>query len=295
MNESQRNTRFTNFAPFALILVSFFWGATFPWVKKALESFSPLYWVAFRFLLAAFLFGIIYLKSPDKKKGILQGCILGLALGSAFCFQTLGIKYSSAATMGLLTGLILPFMFIMETFVARKKLELKVKICLFLAFAGFLLLSWEGGMRFRTADLLGVAAAVGFTLQIFLTGRYAPKFGIMNLNFYQMLAISVMAFMLAPFFEDIASLDFSNSVAVSSIIFTAVFCSFFAFFVQTWGQRYVSPSMTTLFLGLEPLFAAIVSWAVYYTEITLAKILGAVFMLASVAVVQMKGRVKSDE
>jgi drug/metabolite transporter (DMT)-like permease len=288
MQTDQRNPALIKLAPFALIMVSFVWGATFPWVKKALSDFSPLYWVAFRFMIAAILFGIFYFgKKSGKKEGIIQGSILGFVLGASFMMQTIGIKLSSAATMGLLTGLILPFIYVIETFIGKTRLERKVTASLGLAFLGFILLSWERGMNFHTADILGIVASFGFAMQIFLTGRYAARFEIANLNFYQMLAVSIMALISALVFEDFSALNFHSFPAISSIIFTALFCSFFAFMIQTWAQRFVSNAKTTLLFSLEPLFAALVSWSVYYNEVTFLKIFGAILMLSSVAIVQI--------
>lgn len=276
-------------APLALILVSFFWGVTFPWVKEAMKDFTPLYWVGFRFAFAAVLFSLIFIRSKgNKSRGKKEGIILGLVLGSAFILQTVGLKYSSSATMGLLTALILPFIFVLETFVARKRLSVKVKTSLVLAFAGFVMLSYKEGMRFHSPDLLGVFASLGFAFQIFLVGKWAPKYSISTLNFFQMLVISLLGFLGGAIFEDFSDLNFSSHVAVSSIVFTAVFCSFMAFFVQTWAQRFVSPAKTTLFFSLEPLFAAIISWMIYYEEITPLKVIGGALLLFSLIIVQLR-------
>ena len=95
------------FYMFMLLLVTFFWGVTFPIIKTALQYVSADAFLAFRFLIATALMGILVRKGGDfrKRRNILTGFTAGFLLFLGYYFQTVGLDYTSAAASGIITGI----------------------------------------------------------------------------------------------------------------------------------------------------------------------------------------------
>src|SRR5271169_3611793 len=92
-------------APTALLLaITAIWGWTFLIVKDAVASYPVSAFLALRFILAAALLAPFAFRGPWRS-GLRLGLLLGLPLAAGYLFQTFGLKTTSAANAGLLTGL----------------------------------------------------------------------------------------------------------------------------------------------------------------------------------------------
>ena len=77
-----------------LLAAPIIWGTSFVVMKHSLDSFTPLYLLAFRFTAAALVLGLVFWKSwRHLDRGYLMG---GLATGTllflAYAFQTFGLE-----------------------------------------------------------------------------------------------------------------------------------------------------------------------------------------------------------
>src|ERR1019366_1412314 len=75
--------------------------------KGATAHNSVLGFLAWRFLVAGGLLALFRPRSLQRlgRRGWSRGIILGLALAGGYVTQTLGLRYTSAAVSGFLTGL----------------------------------------------------------------------------------------------------------------------------------------------------------------------------------------------
>ena len=86
----------------ALFISALFFGSTFLIVKNLLGTFSPTFVVFLRYIIAAFIFGLIG-GIPNKiawKPGILMGFFLWLG----YVTQTQGLVTTSTINSGVVTG-----------------------------------------------------------------------------------------------------------------------------------------------------------------------------------------------
>ena len=87
-----------------------------------------------------------------------------------------------------------------------------------------------------------------------MTSYYAPKFDTMALATWQMGAVAALSM---GFALGTGSLTFHVPLpAWGAILITALFCTVFAFAVQTHAQRYTPPTRTALIFTAEPVFGA---------------------------------------
>lgn len=68
------------------------------------------------------------------------------------------------------------------------------------------------------------------------------------------------------------------------IIFTAVFATVVAFFVQTKAQIYLSPTETSLILILEPVSAGFIGYFIGNELLSKAQIIGAILIIIAILI-----------
>ena len=109
-------------AELGLLYAAIIWGATFYIVKGAIGQIDPIVLVGYRFALAGILLGI-YLVITRRALfvGLKDGLILGIILWALYIPQTIGLKYTSAANSGFITGLFVVIVPILAYFFFRKK------------------------------------------------------------------------------------------------------------------------------------------------------------------------------
>jgi drug/metabolite transporter (DMT)-like permease len=104
-----------------------------------------------------------------------------------------------------------------------------------------------------TGDLLVLAAAAVFSLQIVLMERYAPLYDPFAFTLVEMLvAFAGLAVAAIP----TAAVPHGWTVW-GALIVTGVFASALGFLIQTWAQRRTSATRTAFVFTLEPVWAAL--------------------------------------
>src|SRR6202011_1644548 len=96
----------------ARVLVALIWGATFVLVKEALADVSTLLFFTLR--LTVWGIALVLLLNSQIRRDMRQpvvlrrsigaGMLAGLCLFAGYAFQTFGLKYTTPAKAGFLTG-----------------------------------------------------------------------------------------------------------------------------------------------------------------------------------------------
>lgn len=260
-------------ADFSLLFVALIWGATFVVVQNAISFLEPLSFNWVRFTLAAVLLGlwlILFerkqLKSFDKKL-FLAGIILGFWLFIGYGFQTLGLVYTTSSKAAFITGLSVVMVPLFTIILFRKRLSVNAYIGVFVATIGLYLLTMTDITGLNIGDGLVFICAIGFALQILLTGKYTSQFPTLLLTVIQIATVAVLSGISAFLFEDWQR-AFEPSILLTSevmmaLITTAVLATALAYLIQTKFQKYTTATRVALIFAMEPVFAAITGfvWA----------------------------------
>jgi drug/metabolite transporter (DMT)-like permease len=247
-------------ADLLLVLVCFFWGATFVLVKEAVSQVPVSPFLALRFLLAGLLLSLIFPRRlAGAGRGALgAGALLGAVLFGGYALQTYGLARTSASNAGFITGLSVVLVPVFSALAFRARTGAGAWTGVGLATAGLYLLS--GGLeRLNLGDLFVLGCAVCFAWHIILTGRFARAHDPAALATLQVLATGLLAAAGALLFEGGIPLALPPLVWWAVII-TSLFATVFAFLVQTVAQRFTSATRTALIFTTEPVFAALVAW-----------------------------------
>ena len=79
---------------------------------------------------------------------------------------------------------------------------------------------------------------------------------------------------------------------MATILITGLVATAVAFTIQAWAQQYTTSTRTALIYALEPVVAWITSFLVIGESLSGRAAVGAVFILAGILLVEMKGPLK---
>ena len=244
-----------------ILLVTFFWGVTFPLIKIALEYISPVVFLALRFSVSAIMLVPFILKSRRllERRIARIGITAGIFLFLGYYFQTVGLEYTTAANSGIITGIyvvLLPFISFAYLKIRASKLDVVASA---LAFAGLFIMSASSlALKNSTVDLgdiLTVICGVAYAVQIAYVSKYSGGLDSKVFTFYQILTVAVLSAVFIPTYS--TALLTLNTMVVFVIVFTALFGGVLAYFITTKALIYVEPTSAGIIFVGEPIFAAI--------------------------------------
>jgi drug/metabolite transporter (DMT)-like permease len=236
----------------ALVAVTAVWGVTFVQVKDAVAIYPVLPFLAVRFAIAS---AVLAPAAPRLRglgrAGAVAAAGAGALLGLGYVFQTLGLERTSVSSAGFITGMYVVLTPLIALALFRFRVGAAVWGGVVLATTGLAMLA---GIHAGSAagDLLVLAGATVFSLQIVLMERYAPL--------YDPFAFTLVELLVA--FAGLAVVAIPNAAVPrgwtvwGALIVTGVFASALGFLIQTWAQRRTSATRTALVFTLEPVWAA---------------------------------------
>ena len=272
-------------ADLALLLVTIFWGAGFPATKIALQTMTPYYHIGIRFAVASLLLSLLFFKKLRNlnKSLIKPALILSSLLFATYAFQTVGIQYTTASKSGFFSGLAMLIVPLFSIFYQKTKLELKTIISVVTATLGLFLLSYTGSdFNFNIGDFLTILCSICYAWQLLFTGTYVQKHDAILLAIVQLFFVSLYGMAFAVILEPIPA---NMSVpSFWSLMFSAVFCTAFAFWMQTTAQKFTAASHIALIFTMEPVFGALTSFLLLNEMLGARGIIGGILIVSAMII-----------
>jgi drug/metabolite transporter (DMT)-like permease len=276
----------TRIAAFALLGVGFAWGAAFVLMKDAIAQQPYLDFLAIRFSIAAMVMIAIRPKvALNFQAGdIKYGLAIGVALAFGFITQTIGLDLTTASTSGFLTGLYVILTPILAWLWLKKKINLRVGIGAILALIGIGVLSGAANdVEFQTGQLWLIGCAFLYAIHILLLGKHGKGRNSYRFTMLQLMAVAIICwgFALADGYQGPP-----NSGVWFAVLFTAIFSSVLAFWVQTWAQGFLDPARVALLITSEVVFSAVIAVVVGQEVATWAMLSGGSLLLTAMLIVE---------
>lgn len=290
--------------PILLLITSILWGLAFVAQTDAAQHVQPFTFNASRnFVGALFLTGIIALrkktgsdKAPsDDRTGyspktlLIGGVACGVALFAASYLQQAGItSYPSDAAIsgraGFITALYMVVVAVIGTFTGKKPHPL-VFLAVGIALAGMWFLCVPNGFdSIYFGDVLVFACAIGYAIHIILIDRYTQVDGV-RLSRLQLLVSGVLSLACALIFEhpDIALV----LAALVPILYAGIASDGIAYTFQIIAQQTTDPTIASILMSLESVFAALGGWLILSEALTSVELLGCALVFAAVILAQV--------
>jgi drug/metabolite transporter (DMT)-like permease len=238
-----------------LLAVTAVWGVTFVQVKDAVAIYPLFAYLALRF---AFASGTLALPGARRlralgRDGALAGILAGALLGAGYALQTAGLERTTVSSTGFITGMYVVLTPLLALVVLRLHVGRGAWLGVVLATAGLALLAGvhRGSLL---GDLLVLAGAAVYSLQIVLMERYAPRYDAIAFTLVEMLTAFGGLLAIALALRDV---PFPHGWTVwGALLVTGVFASALAFLAQVWAQRRTTAARTAVAFSMEPVWAA---------------------------------------
>lgn len=290
-----------------LILAAFIWGTTFVAQAEG-NSAGPFVFTCTRnFIAAGLLFGLAKIldfagKSPrrpkndaDRKKLWKAGLFCGIALAFGTNFQQLGLYLgTSAGKSGFLTTCYIILVPVLSIFIG-KRIGLKSWACVGITLAGLYLLCIKDGFSIEMSDGVLLLCALAFAVQILVVDKFGPDVDNVRLSAIQCLVtciLSAFPMVIVDMKCSLAGLGsaleiYSHAKAWIPLLYAAVLSSGVAFTLQIVAQNKIKPTIASLLMSLESVFAVLGGWAVLGENLTPREIAGCIMMMVAVVLAQI--------
>ncbi|HEY3183512.1 MAG TPA: DMT family transporter [Gaiellaceae bacterium] len=267
----------------ALVAVTAVWGVTFVQVKDAVAIYPLFAFLALRFAIASATLAVPGARRVRTlgRAGTWAAIFAGLLLAAGYVLQTAGLQRTSVSRAGFVTGMYVVLTPLIALALFRIRVGLAAWAGVALATAGLALLSGVHGGDLA-GDLLVLAGAAVYSLQIVLMERYAPRYDAIAFTLVEMLAAFAGLGLVA-----IPQLETPHGWTVwGALIVTGVFASALAFLAQTWAQRRTSATRTALVFTLEPVWAALFGYTLAGDRLGAAGWAGCAVIMAGIVLAE---------
>jgi len=261
-----------------IALTATIWGFGFPATRIALSSGMAVgVLMSMRFVVAGGLMAIIVhaRDTPIRRRGVIDGIWLGIVLATLFWLQTDGMRFTTTAKSGFITGLYVLFTPLIAVTIGQR-VKLTSLLGAVIATSGLYLLVQAPGMGWSSHALGGIfgkmnrgdvetlGCALLCAVHIVLMGNFTRKSDAWLLASAQVITCGIISAGIA-----IASRigveparaagGLTNWHAVLATLYLALFSTVFAFWAQATAQTRLGPTEAAILFSLEPIVAALLS------------------------------------
>ena len=275
-------------AIFALLAVTLVWGATFIWMKQALDSLDAeksalgtngvvAVLVFARFAIAALMMLVFFKKARQSlfDKQIWQdGVVLGVLMFVAYLSQMIGLDNIDPSVSAFLTSLYVVFTALISSVYNLKSPTKIMIIGVALATFGAGFIQGPPHLTWGMAEFITVFCALIFALHILFTQHITSRrdpIGVSTTSFIIVsLCSAITVFLLGDGTNSEQwNLIFSDGVIIP-VLLLGVGGSFFCLLFLNLYQRYLHPIQAAIIYALEPVWATIyglgidmVDWSIW--------------------------------
>lgn len=257
----------------ALLVVTSVWGATFIWMKQALNALQPEIetygsnrvvgvLVAARFAIAALVMFFFFSKArkallePEQWKG---GAILGGLMLIGFVTQMVGLDEINPAVSAFLTSLYVVFTAIITIFMTKKRPSRVLLFGVVLATFGAGFIQGPPHLTWGFGEALTVVCAVFFALHIIYTQKITQEMDPIGVTQTSFAVVALGAVAMTLVLGGGRTLD-EWSFIVDDGVLIPVLClgiggSFFCLLLLNMFQRYLHPIQAAIIYAFEPVWA----------------------------------------
>lgn len=293
-----------------LTVAAIIWGLAFVAQSGAADLVPPFVFNALRSAIGALVLYLFWFftqkrgerffpQNPKSRKQYFAcALVCGLCLSVAINFQQFGIAaypkgVASEARAGFITALYVILVPIFSIFL-KKKVGIPVLLGVIIAISGIYLLCFSKGVSgIYIGDFLIFLCAVSFALHIMSVDKFVGFTGGVKLSIMQFLVAAVVSGVLALIFES-DKIEMGNILAASpQILYLGIMSSGVAYTLQIVGQKFAEPTVASITMSLESVFAALGGWLISGNALTTRELLGCVLVFVAILVAQTPSKIKN--
>ena len=283
------------------LLCTFIWGTTFIAQDTGMDDIGPFTFNAVRFFVGflaivplAFLFEVKKFKSEfklDLKTFIVLSFLIGLSLFLGSALQQVALLYTDVANAAFFTIFYVPMVPIIIFIFKKKSIHWSVWPSVVLCLIGGYLLTNFYDATVRLGDTLVILGALFWSTHIIFTGIIITKYNLpLTLGAIQTLLVALFSFVIGLIYEEFIIKNILNEM--DSILYAGILSGGFAFVLQIYAQKNITPAPAAIVFSLEGVFATIAAWFLLNQVLGINNLLGCFFILCGVLLSQLLPLIK---
>ena len=257
----------------ALLVVTSVWGATFIWMKQALNALQPEIeaygsnrvvgvLVAARFAIAALVMVVFFpkaraaLRDKEQWKG---GALLGGVMLVGFVTKMIGLDEINPAVSAFLTSLYVVFTALITIFMTKSQPSRVLMFGVLLATFGAGFIQGPPHLTLGFGEVMTVVCAVFFALHIIYTQRITQVMDPVGVTQTSFAVVALGAMAMVFLLGGGRSIEewrfiFADGVLIP-VLCLGIGGSFFCLLLLNMYQRYLHPIQAAIIYALEPVWA----------------------------------------
>ncbi len=284
------------FSLFSALLCTFIWGTTFIAQDTGMDDIGPFTFNSVRFFVGflaivplALMFEAKKLKKEfrfDTKTFVILSFLIGLSLFLGSALQQVALLYTDVANAAFFTIFYVPMVPIIIFIFKKDFLHWSVWPSVILCLIGGYLLTNFQDATVRLGDTLVVLGALFWSTHIIFTGMIVKKYNLpLTIGAIQTLLVALFSFIIGLFSEEFVIENILNEI--DSILYAGILSGGFAFVLQIYAQRNITPAPAAIIFSLEGVFATIAAWFLLNQILGINNLLGCFFILSGVLLSQL--------
>ena len=286
---------------FSALLCTLIWGTTFIAQDTGMDDIGPFTFNSVRFFVGflaivplVFIFEKKKIKSELKfnfKTFAILSFLIGLSLFLGSALQQVALLYTDVANAAFFTIFYVPMVPIIIFLFKRKSLHWSVWPSVILCLIGGYLLTNFYDATVRLGDTLVILGALFWSTHIIFTGIIVTKYDLpLTLGAIQTFIVASFSFLVGLIYEEFI---FENILKeIDSILYAGILSGGFAFVLQIYAQKNITPAPAAIIFSLEGVFATIAAWFLLDQILGINNLLGCFFILSGVLLSQLLPLVK---
>lgn len=289
-----------------LLLTALIWGCAFVAQDVAADVLEPMSFNGSRMLLAALtLTPLVWLtdrravrsgsgmawKQMDKgqrKTLVLGGVCCGVMLALGSVFQQLGLTLGTGAgKAGFITALYIVLVPLTGLFIGKKPGRL-VWLAVALSVVGLYLLCMQGSFTLDPGDGMLIICAACFCGHILVVDYFSRRTECVKMSCIQFFTTTIICLAGAFLFEK-PTWEAVRACAFP-LIYAGVFSGGVGYTLQILAQRDAEPTIASLLMSLESVFAVLAGWVLLGDALSLRELAGCVMMMGGIVLAQLPDR-----
>lgn len=277
---------------FLLLLTAMIWGSSFVAQSAGADLISPAFFNGTRMLLGSLLLSPLavyrmrrYVPASSRRTLLLGGACCGVLMFTGSYIQQTGIAYTTAGKAGFLTAMYVVLVPVLGIFLKKKPRPI-LWVSVALACVGLYFLCFtDKTFSLAMGDAAMLGGAVMFALHIMVVDHFSPLVDGVCLSFVQFLTAGSLG-MVVAFITEQPSFAALSAAAVP-ILYTGVFTMGVAYTLQIVAQKDTDPTVASLILCMESVFAVVFGWLILHETLSLREGVGSVFMFVAILLAQL--------
>jgi len=261
-----------------------------------MDNIGPFTFNAVRFFIGflaitplVLLFEIKKFKSEfksDTKTFIYLSFLIGLSLFLGSALQQVALLYTDVANAAFFTIFYVPLVPIIIFLFKRTSIHWSVWPSVVLCLIGGYLLTNFYDATVRLGDSLVILGALFWSTHIIFTAIIVKKYDLpLTLGAAQTLIVALFSFAIAFIYEEFIYKEIMKEI--NSILYAGILSGGFAFVLQIYAQKNITPAPAAIIFSLEGVFATIAAWYILNQILDINNLLGCLFILCGVLLSQL--------